>query len=218
MATDKSISKELIITVLAKLKEVSKERKFNQTWDMSVSLKELDMKKPESKFTEEFLLPHGPGKELKITAIVDTLAPKVKDLANVVISKDQVPVIGQDKKGLKKLAGNTDFFLSEISLMPLVGKNMGSILAPRGKMPKPLPPNADVENVITRVRKSIKIKLKDSPVINMMVGNEKMKDDEVAENIMAIIEYLERKLPKGKNNMKTISIKLTMGKPEKIKV
>ncbi|MBI1972036.1 MAG: 50S ribosomal protein L1 [Candidatus Aenigmarchaeota archaeon] len=212
------IDKNTLMEALKKARETAKKRGFTQSWDLSISLKEMDMKKPESKISEDFALPNGPGKDFKVAVISDTMTTKATGVADSVITKDQLPAIGQNKKGLKKIAADTDFFLSEISLMPLVGKQMGSVLAPRGKMPKPIPPNADVKTIIDRTRKSVRIKLKDSPVVNLIIGNEKMEDVKVVENIESVLEFLERKLPKGKDNLKNVSIKLTMGKPEKLRV
>lgn len=212
------LDKSTISEALKKARGSAKGRKFTQSWDLSVSLKEMDMKKPESRLSEDFMLPNGPGKDLKIAVISDTITPKVTGIADTVITKDQLPTIGQNKKALKKIASETDFFLSEFSLMPLVGKHVGSVLAPRGKMPKPIPPNADVKMIIDRTKKSVRIKLKDSPVVNLIIGNEKMEDAKIIENIESVVEFLERKLPKGRDNLKNVTVKLTMGKPEKIRV
>ncbi len=212
------LDKNTLSEALKKARESAKGKKFTQSWDLSISLKDMDMKKPESKISEDFVLPNGPGKNLKVAVISDTITSKVTGIADSVITKDQLATIGQNKKTLKGLAANTDFFLSEISLMPVVGKQMGSVLAPRGKMPKPIPPNVDVKTVIERTKKSVRIKLKDSPVVNVIIGNEKMDDAKVIENIDAVVEFLERKLPKGRDNLKNVAIKLTMGKPEKIRV
>ncbi len=209
---------ELLTNALKKARETAKPKKFTQSWDLSVALKEMDMKKPESRISDDIMLPNGSGKELKITIFADTIATKASEIADKVITKDQLPAMGQNKKELKKIASETDFFLSELSMMPLVGKHMGPVLAPRGKMPKPIPPNADVKLIVDRVKKSARIKLKDSPVVNMIIGNEKMDDKKVVENIEAVLEYLERKLPKGKDNIKCVIVKLTMGKPEKVRV
>ncbi|MBI4176986.1 MAG: 50S ribosomal protein L1 [Candidatus Aenigmarchaeota archaeon] len=212
------LDKNTMLEVLKKARESAKGKKFVQSWDLSVSLKEMDMKKPESKISEDFMLPNGPGKDLTVAVIADTIAQKVAGIADSVITKDQLATMGQNKKALKKIASDTDFFLSEISLMPLVGKQLGPVLAPRGKMPKPIPPNADAKAIIDKAKKSVRIKLKDSPVVNVIIGNEKMEDAKIVENIDAVIEFLERKLPKGRDNLKNVTVKLTMGKPEKIKV
>src|SRR3989338_5783999 len=158
------LDKNTIFEALKKARESAKGRKFTQSWDLSVSLKEMDMKKPESKISEDFVLPNGPGKDLKVAVISDTITTKVIGVADSVITKDQLATIGQNKKSLKKIAADTDFFLSEISLMPVVGKQMGPVLAPRGKMPKPIPPNVDPKTIIEKMKKSVRIKLKDSPV------------------------------------------------------
>ena len=45
-----------------------------------------------------------------------------------------------------------------------------------------------------------------------MVGNEKMGDEEVIDNIMTAYDAVVHHLPNGENNVRSIMIKLTMGK------
>ena len=65
---------------------------------------------------------------------------------------------------------------------------------------------------------SIKIRLNKQPIIHTVVGSEKMDDKDIEENIKALLAYLQKKLPRGKNNIKSIYLKTTMGQPVKIKV
>jgi len=198
--------------VIKKVREKSKKRNFVQTFDLIVNLRDIDLRKPENRMNEILELPHGKGKETNIVVFSDTL----KDLDVPVMTSKDIEDIAKDKRASKKLAKNTDFFLAEPKLMPVVGRFLGRYLAPRGKMPKPL--GSDVKKVIESYRKSIRIKVKNSPVVQCPVGSEKMKDDEIEENIKAVLEFLEHKLPKGRNNIKNVYLKLTMGKPERLEV
>ena len=107
------LEKNVVVDALKKARGGAKQRTFTQSWDPSIALKDLDMKKPESKISEDFVLPNGPGKDLKVAVISDTITTKVTGVADSVITKDQLATIGQNKKGLKKIAADTDFFLSE---------------------------------------------------------------------------------------------------------
>jgi large subunit ribosomal protein L1 len=100
--------------------------------------------------------------------------------------------------------------------MPLIGKHLGIYLGPRGKMPKLA--TGDINDLIKKLKNSVNIRLKDLPLIQCSVGNERMKDEEIAENILAVLKFLEEKLPKGKANIKNMMIKLTMSKPVKVGV
>ena len=95
--------------------------------------------------------------------------------------------------------------------MPLIGKTLGQVLGPKGKMPKPLPPNANLKAFAEAAKKSVRIKLATTPVIHVPMGSDKMTDDQIANNINSLINFVKEKLPKGKNNIKSAYIKLTMG-------
>jgi large subunit ribosomal protein L1 len=100
----------------------------------------------------------------------------------------------------------------------LVGKTLGTVLGPRGKMPRPVPPKGSVQPFVEMSKKMVRVKVRDSPVIHVPVGTEVMKDEEVMKNVIAIINFVREKLPKGGANIKSALLKLTMGRPVKLKV
>ena len=203
---------EKVIEVIKKARE-SRKRNFKQTFDLAINLKNIDLKKPENRIKTNITLPHGLGKDVKIGVIADTLIPQTKDLNNIVlIRKDQIEKLGKDKKEAKKIANTCKSFIAEAPLMPLVGKNLGPILAPRNKMPTPIPPTATLKPIVERTSKIIRIALKDSPAIHCAVGAEDMDDQKIAENVDAIIKGVINELPKGKDQIKNFILKLTMGK------
>lgn len=205
-----------ILEKLKEAKEKSKKRKFTQTWDFTINLKGLDLKKPENRISLEVLLPHGRGKPVKTAVITDTMINEAKKVADLVISKEELEKLGGDKKKLKTLAKEYEWFFAEAPLMPLIGKVMGIVLGPRGKMPKPIPPKAKLEPMIQAAKKSVRIRVKDSPVIHVPVGTEDMPDEKIAENIQTVYRVVKEKLPKGLANIKSTYIKLTMGPSIKI--
>jgi large subunit ribosomal protein L1 len=203
---------EKILEAIKELREKSKKRNFLQTFDLIINLKEFDGKKPENKINEDFVLPHGKGEEAKVVIFSDT----IKEAKAEILRSFDLEKLAKDKRSLRKLAKSTDFFLAEPQLMPLIGKTLGQFLAPKGKMPKII--SGDVEKMVENYKKSVKIRIKDSPVIQCAVGKENMKDEEIAENILAIINFLKEKLPKGAGNIGKVLLKLTMSKPVEIKV
>ncbi len=208
---------EKIIDAVKKARE-SKKRNFKQTFDLAINLKNIDLKKPENRVKTEVRMPHGMGKEVKIGVIVDSLLPQTSNIKNiVVIKKDQLELFGKNKKEAKKIANQCRYFLAEAPLMPLVGKNLGPVLAPRNLMPLPIPPSANLETMVNEKRNVLKIHLKEAPTIHVGVGTEDMDDQKIAENIDAIIKNVVSKLPKGREQIKDYIIKLTMGKPVKFK-
>ncbi len=126
--------------------------------------------------------------------------------------------IGKEKKQARKIAQKYDFFVAEAPLMPLVGKTLGQILGPRGKMPTPIPPTAPIDDIIKRFRRNVRLKMKDQAVVQCKVGTEDMTDDALVQNIQTVISRLEAKLEKGPKNIKSIAIKASMGPPVKIPI
>lgn len=203
---------EKIVEAIKKARESSKKRNFKQTFDLAINLKNIDLRKPENKIKAEVNLPNAPGRKMKIGVIVDRLSTEAKDLEDVyVIKKEELDNIGKNKKIAKKIASECTSFIAEAPLMPLVGKNLGPVLAPRNLMPLPIPPTANLKSLIESRRNIIRIQLKTSPAIHLSVGTEEMADEKVAENVDAIVKGIIASLPKGKEQVKNFVIKLTMG-------
>jgi large subunit ribosomal protein L1 len=189
------------------LRENSEKRKFSQTFDMIVVLKNIDMKKPENKITKDIMLPNGRGKELKVGFISESGE----------IRKSTIEEMLTNKKKAKQFSKNYDMFVCEASLMPLVGKILGKYLAPKGKMPLILPPGKDPKNVINDAQRTVRIKLRDAPMMQICVGSEGMSDEQVKENVERALEDIKKALP-PKAMLKSALLKLTMSKPVKIGV
>jgi large subunit ribosomal protein L1 len=201
---------EKILNAIKELREKTKKKKFSQSFDLIISLKEFDLKKAENKFSEDVVLPHGKGRESSIVVFADN----VKDPGTDVFTTEQVNELAKNKRKAKKLVSETDFFLAEAKLMPVVGKVLGQFVGPRGKLPKII--TGDVKALVKNYKKSVRIRIKDAPVIQTIFGKEDMKDEELAENAEAVLKFLETRLPKGKSNIGKIMMKLTMGKPLKV--
>lgn len=189
------------------LKETTKKRNFTQSFDLIVNIKNLDMRKPENKFSKEVQLPHGRGKEVSVCVISDSL--------DNAISKIDIDRMG--KKEIRALIKKNDFFISEAPLMPYIGKVLGRYMGPVGKMPTPFPPNTkDITPLINTKKNSVRIKVRDSPNIQIPVGTENMESGEIEENIKTVLIAVEATLPKGRNQVKDVMLKLSMGKPVKL--
>ena len=205
--------KQDILEAVKKAKEESKPRNFTQSVDVVITIKDLDVKKPENRIDEEVLLPNGRGKDVKIAFIADgELALQAKNAgANMVINKGELEEMGKDRKGAKKIANRHDFFVAQADMMPLVGRFLGPVLGPRKKMPKPVPATAKPEPIMERLKSTVKVRIKDQPVIQALVGTQDMEDELIAANIDAVLAVLDQKLEKGRNQIKSMYVKTTMG-------
>jgi len=207
-----------LIDSVKQAKEQSKKRKFNQSVDLIINLKNIDLKKPENRIISEFFLPGGRGKDVKVAVIADSLATQAKPHCELVIRKEEISKLASKKKNLKKIAKEYDWFLAEAPLMVEIGKTLGTVLGPRGKMPKPVPPKVEIEPFIQRARDTVRVILRDTPVIQVCVGAESLDNAKIAANATAVLGFVKEKLPKGRNNIRSALVKLTMGKPVKIEV
>jgi large subunit ribosomal protein L1 len=211
---------EKIIAAIKSAREGSPKRNFRQSFDLAINFRDLDTKKQENKIKAEIVLPNPPAAG-RIGFFADSLVAPAKKLGEriVLITKDQIDAYGKNKKAAKALANSVDSFLAEAGLMPAVAKALGPVLAVRGKMPKPVPPTIpDLSPLVTRTSATVKVAIKDSPVVHTRVGTEDMDDEKVAANIEAITTAVIAALPKGKEQVRNGVVKLTMGKAVKFEV
>jgi large subunit ribosomal protein L1 len=192
-------------------------RNFIQTVNLTINLKGVDLKNPKNRIEDEIPLPNGKGKPAKIALIATgELAMKAKGIADIVLTDEDISRLKENKREAKKIAGSYDFFLAETTLMSRIGKDLGAVLGPRGKMPKPIPPSADPKSIIESMRKSTKVRTRNSPVINLPVGREDMDTDRICENISAVMKRIESKLEKGRDNIGAVYLSLTMSNSVKV--
>jgi len=215
------MKKQNFIDGIQKLKALPK-RKFKQTYDLVLNLKNLNLKKPEQHVELWIKLPFSKGKETKIAALVGPeLAEQAKASCDLVITHDEFAKYAGNKKEIKKIAKTYDYFIAQANIMADVAKTFGRVFGPRGKMPNPkagcvVPPNANLKVLAEELRKTVKISAKSQPSIKVVVGKEDQADEEVAENIMTIYSSLLPKLPQEIFNIKSILLKFTMSKPVQI--
>ena len=204
---------QVIEEAVKKVLEESKPRNFTQSIDVVITINDLDINKPENRLDEEVLLPNGRGKDVKIAFIAEgELAYQAEQAgADLVINKEKLEELGKNRPEAKKLANSYDFFVAQTDLMPTVGRFLGPVLGPRKKMPKPIPASANPETILGRLRSTIKIRVKDQPIIQSIVVSEDMTEAQVAEIIDAIMVVLDRNLEKGSKQIKAMYLKTTMG-------
>lgn len=202
------------------LKE-SKKRNFKQTIDLIVNLKQLDLKKPEHQVDFFIALPKKINKKMKICALVaPELADQAKDVCDKTINVSEFDKYA-DKKLAKKLAKEYHYFIAQATIMPKIASIFGRTLGPKGKMPNPkagciVPPNANLKPLYDKLQHTVRISARKDPIIQTIVGTEEMPAEDLMENINTVYNNLIHHLPQEKNNVKSVYIKYTMGKPIKL--
>jgi large subunit ribosomal protein L1 len=205
------------LTAVKKALEKSKKRNFVETVDISINLKDIDLSVPKNRIQDDVVLPHGRGRQIKVCVIGgNEMVAKAKTVADRVLTADELGKIADDKKLAKKMAAEFDYFIAEATLMPTVGKRLGIVLAPRGKMPKPIQPGADPRPIIETLRKTVSVRSKDHKTFHAPVGTADMTPEQIAENIDSILKRLTTKLERGQMNIGSVYVKTTMGPSERV--
>jgi large subunit ribosomal protein L1 len=214
------MSKKSIIQALDKLKKESKKRNFSQSVDLIVTLRDVNVKNPAEMPNFYASLPANILKKRKICAFVGSeLVDQAKKSCDKVITQPEFD--DYDKKAIKKLANEYDYFIAQANLMVKVAAKFGRILGTRGKMPNPkagcvVPPKGNVQAVVERLQTLTLIKAKKAPVIYVTIGKQDAKDEDIAKNVSFVIDQIMHHLPNEKANLKSVFIKYTMSKPVKL--
>jgi len=213
------LDQKAILDAVKQAKEKSEKRKFNQSVELVLSLRDIDMKSSDGKLQETIDLPYSSEKQNRICVIASgELALKARRAnANHVIERPELESLAGKKRELRKMANDHDLFIAEAPLMPLVGKILGPVLGPRGKMPIPVPPTADIASLMEKHRKTIVVRMRNQPILQCRVGSENMKEEEIAENIQTVLRIIEGKLKRGEKNIRVAYIKTSMGKPVSVR-
>jgi large subunit ribosomal protein L1 len=206
------VTDEKILASVKKALESSPTRKFKESVEIAFNLKDIDLSIPKNRVDMEIRLPKGRGKVLKVAIFGSSeLAEKAKKSADTIFKPEDIEELAKDKKRLRRVANDHGFFIAEAGLMPIIGKNLGVVLGPRGKMPKPIPPGADPASIITSMRETVRIRSKDRMTFHAVVGTREMKPEDLAENIETIVSRLEKHFEKGRQNIRSAFVKTSMG-------
>ncbi|BCS90614.1 MAG: 50S ribosomal protein L1 [Candidatus Micrarchaeota archaeon] len=199
------------------LDQNKKKRRFLQTVDLIVNIKGYDFSKQENRANFDIRLPNGRGsKKFNIVIFADdtNIVQAANKLNATVIDGKSISQMQNDKQKLKLLLNRYTISLAQPNLLPVIARALGPVLGPKGKLPKPIAGNleAAVTNAINTV--SIKSKGKYIPTLQCAVGTEDMESNKIVENIDAVLDAIIKKY--GRNNIKSVYIKLTMAEPLRI--
>ena len=194
-----------------------KKRKFVESVEVAINLRDVDLQNPQKRINAEVALPHGRGRPARVAVFAQgEMAVISKKIVDTVISPDQIEDLSDNKREAKKLADKFDFFVAETGLMATIGKSLGIVFGPRGKMPRPIPPQADIERIIKSLTNLVPVRSKDRPTFHVPIGNVSMPQEQLAENLETIIKRVESSLDRGSDNIASMWVKTTMGKAVKL--
>ncbi|SDM41265.1 large subunit ribosomal protein L1 [Halogranum gelatinilyticum] len=203
---------DTLVQAVSRALDEAPERNFRETVDLAINLRDLDLNDPSKRIDEGVVLPAGTGQDTQIVVFATgETALRAEDVADKVLSPDELEELGDDSDAAKDLADETDFFVAEASMMQNIGRYLGTVLGPRGKMPTPLQPEDDVVETVNRMKNTVQLRSRDRRTFHTRVGADDMSADEISDNIDVIIRRLEANLEKGPLNIDSIYVKTTMG-------
>ncbi len=216
------MDKNQVLEAIKELRKNSKERNFSQTFDLQVKLHNMDLKKPESKIEAFVTMPNKRGRKVKVCALVGgSLFKDAQENADLAIIQEDFKNIVQNKKEVKNIVREHDFFIAQADIMPAVATSFGRYLGPKSKMPNPkagciVPPKGNIKAIMEKLQKTVKLAVKNELSVKCSVGKDDMDDAQVADNVMAAYNGLVNALPQHENNIRYVFIKFTMSKAVQI--
>jgi len=197
-----------------------KERKFVESVDLQIGLKDYDPNK-DKRFTGSVKLPHIPRPNLKICFIADANhIDKCKAAGIEYIDADtlKLKINPADKKAkdLKKWARKYKLLFISDTLLKQLPKLGGPMFTKWGKFPLVVQQNENVKEKIDEGLATIKYQLKKVTNLGLAVGHVKMSEEQLRQNLLMSINFLVSLLKKGWNNIGGLTLRSTMGKPIKI--
>ncbi|WP_157463217.1 50S ribosomal protein L1 [Caldisphaera lagunensis] len=209
------LDNEIIKGAVEKAKMLGKQRKFKQTVELIVALKDINLKGNEGKFREVVYLPHAPSKEPNICVIASgDLLLEAKKLGLRTISREELSAMKGNKKAARNIGNSCDWILVSSDLMSLVGSILGPALGPRGKVPIAISPKSNISDVVNNYKRAVWARIRNEPQIQCKVGTEDMKNEEIIDNINAVFNTIESKI--GIAKIARVYVKKTMGFPVEI--
>jgi len=212
------LADENIINGIKKAIEDSPDRNFNESLELAINLRDIDLSNPDNRVDEEIVLPSGRGKTIKVGVFGSgELALKARDSADTIIEPEEIDEIAEDKRQARKLAEEHQFFLAEPPLMPVIGRELGAILGPKGKMPSPVTPNMDIKDTIDSLKNTVHVRSRDRMTFHAPIGTKNMDVEDLINNADTIIRRIISNLERREMNIKSIYVKTTMGPAVRIK-
>jgi len=211
------MSKLNVETLKIALKDIlegskEKERKFMETVDLQIGLKDYDTQR-DKRFAGTVQLPHIPRPRMKICVLGDAVhCEQAAKLGVDFKSVEDLKKLNKNKKLVKKLARQYDAFLASQVLIPQIPRLLGPGLNKAGKFPTLITHNDDIEKKCNTIKSNVKFQLKKVLCMGVAIGNVGMNEGELRQNAMMSINFLVSLLKKNWNNVKSLYVKSTMGK------
>merc|ERR1712083_767474 len=212
------INRDQLYEQVAEMIQASKDknRKFTESVELQIMLKNYDPQK-DKRFSGTVKLPNVAKPKFTVCVLGNQAHIDEATKFNIPhMSVDDLKKLNKDKKLVKKLAKKYDAFLASDALIRQIPRLLGPGLNKAGKFPAILTAGEDMVAKINEMQMTIKFQMKKVLCLAVAVGNVDMSEDQLAQNINMSINYLVSLLKKKWQNVRSLNIKTTMGKPQRL--
>ena len=193
-----------------------KRRKFLETVELQISLKNYDPQK-DKRFSGTVRLKSTPRPKFSVCILGDQQhCDEAKAVHIPHMDIEALKKLNKNKKLVKKLAKKYDAFLASESLIKQIPRILGPGLNKSGKFPSLLTHNENMVAKVDEVKSMIKFQMKKVLCLAVAVGHMKMTDEDLVYNIHLAVNFLVSLLKKNWQNVRALYIKSTMGKPQRL--
>jgi large subunit ribosomal protein L1 len=206
------VDRDTILEAVESALEDSAPREFEQSVDLAINLRNVDLSDPQNRIEEEVVLPRGRGRQAKVGVFAEgEVALNAEGVADLVVEPDEIEELSEDGREARNVAKEHEFFVAEAPLMPTIGRTLGPVLGPRGKMPNPLEPGDEVVPVVENLRDSVRLRSQEDRTFHCKVGMESMDAEDLADNVGAVLRRITRNFDRGELHLDRVFVKTTMG-------
>jgi large subunit ribosomal protein L1 len=200
---------EYTIADAVKILKGNAKAKFDETIEVALNLG-VDPRHADQMVRGTVSLPHGTGKSLRVAVFAkDAKADEAREAG--------ADLVGAEDLAEKIQAGEMDFdrCIATPDMMGVVGR-LGKVLGPKGMMPNPKlgTVTPDVKGAIQAAKAGqIEFRVEKEGIIHAGVGKASFSEDQLAENISAFVQAIQKAKPTGAKGtyMQKVSVTSTMG-------
>jgi len=200
-----------------------KKRKFLETVELQISLKNYDPSK-DKRFNGAIRLPNPSRPSMTFCVLGnDKHCEEARELGAMdgysveARTEADLKKLNKNKKLVKRtLAKKFDAFLASQKLSKKVPRIIGPGLNRAGKMPIPVPEADAIKPKVDELKSTVKFQMKKVLCLNAAIGHVELSAEELRQNVTLSVNFLVSLLKKNWQNVKALYIKSTMGPPQQI--
>jgi large subunit ribosomal protein L10Ae len=210
------LQSETLTEAIRKIIDDRKKRRFLETVELQIGLKSYDPAK-DKRFNGSLVLPHACRPRLKVCVLGDELHCDEARVAGIdFLGVEELTKFKRDKKLVKKLAKQYDFFFASQTVIRQIPRLLGPGLNKAGKFPTLLEHKTPLKEKVEQMKATVKFQLKKVTCLGVAVGHVKLSHADLELNVRLAVNFLVSLLKKNWQNVKSLYLKSSMGERQRI--